>query len=44
MENNANVEKLLYDHDCPLDYKCLAVDCLECLNMHMEQEVPCSNP
>lgn len=29
---------LLYGKDCPVGYKCLANDCMECLNMHADEE------
>lgn len=32
------VAGLLYGKDCPLDYKCLTTDCMECLKMHTDME------
>ena len=29
---------LLYDRKCPFDYQCKAVDCVECVKIHMEKE------
>lgn len=29
---------LLYKQACPLLYKCLASDCMECLEMHADME------
>lgn len=29
---------LLYGKDCPVDYKCLANDCMECLNMYADEK------
>ena len=29
---------LLYGKDCPLGYKCLAMDCMDCLAMYAEME------
>ena len=28
---------LLYDRKCPFDYQCEAMDCMECVKMHMEK-------
>jgi hypothetical protein len=28
---------LLHDKECPVGYKCLATDCMECLKIHMEK-------
>lgn len=30
---------LLHGSTCPVGYKCLAADCVECLEIHMEKEV-----
>lgn len=30
-----DITGLLYDQECPLDYKGLAVDCMECLEIYM---------
>ena len=27
---------LLYGKDCPVGYKCLAMDCVKCLEMHAD--------
>lgn len=32
------VAGLLYGKDCPLGYKCLAMDCMECLEMYADME------
>lgn len=29
---------LLYEQECPVGYKCLAMDCMECLEMHADME------
>lgn len=29
---------LLYGKDCPLGYKCLAMDCMKCLEMYADME------
>lgn len=34
MENNLNVADLLHNKDCPFEYKCKAVDCTECVEIH----------
>ena len=28
---------LLYERKCPFDYRCKAVDCVECAKIHMEK-------
>lgn len=28
---------LLYLQECPVGYNCLALDCIECLHIHMER-------
>lgn len=28
---------LLYGHECPVGYKCLAMDCMECLQIYMDK-------
>jgi hypothetical protein len=30
--------QLLHEHDCPVGYNCLAMDCMECLEMHANME------
>jgi hypothetical protein len=30
---------LLHNHVCPVNGRCMACDCVECLQAHMEQEV-----
>lgn len=30
--------RLLLTGDCPVGYRCLAMDCMECLEMYIEQE------
>ena len=30
--------RLLYGQECPVGYKCLAMDCMECLEMHADME------
>jgi hypothetical protein len=37
MENENNVAGLLLNKDCPFDYKCRAMDCMECMNIYMEE-------
>ena len=37
-QENRGTPGLLYDHDCPFDYKCLAMDCMECMEMHAAME------
>lgn len=29
---------LLYSKDCPVGYKCLAMDCMKCLEMYADME------
>lgn len=29
---------LLHGKECPVGYKCLAPDCIECIQIYMEQE------
>lgn len=33
---NENAQALLHGRECPYGYDCLAVDCLECMEMHEE--------
>lgn len=28
---------MLHNKECPVGYKCLAMDCTECLKIHMEK-------
>ena len=28
---------MLHNKECPVGYKCLATDCVECLKIHMEK-------
>lgn len=28
---------MLHNKECPVGYKCLATDCIECLKIHMEK-------
>lgn len=35
---NPTVAELLYDKECPYDYKCLSMDCMECMKLHMESK------
>ena len=37
-QDNRGVPGLLYDKDCPFGYKCLAVDCMECMEMYAAQQ------
>ncbi len=37
-QDQKGVAGLLYGKDCPLGYKCLAMDCMECLEMHADME------
>ena len=37
-QENRGVAGLLYDHDCPFGYNCLAMDCMECMEMHAAME------
>ena len=32
-----SVARLLYDQECPVGYKCLAMDCMKCLELHAER-------
>lgn len=32
------VAGLLYGKDCPVGYKCLAMDCMKCLEMYADME------
>lgn len=29
--------RLLQSGDCPAGYKCMAMDCLDCIQIHMDQ-------
>lgn len=33
-----DIAGLLCNQECPLDYKCLAVDCMECLKIYMDSK------
>lgn len=33
----AGVARLLYEQECPAGYKCLAMDCMKCLEMYAER-------
>ena len=33
----AGVAKLLETGDCPVGYKCLAMDCIDCLEIYMDR-------
>ena len=32
----SEMQTLLHAHECPFDYQCKAVDCIECVKVHME--------
>lgn len=34
MENNPNVAALLQNQECPFSYQCMAVDCMDCIEIH----------
>ena len=34
---NENAQVLLHGRECPFGYRCLAVDCLECMEINMEK-------
>ena len=38
----AGLARLLYAQECPAGYKCLAMDCLKCLEMYAEKGKPAS--
>lgn len=33
-----NTATILHAGECPHDYECLAMDCMECMKMHQERE------
>ena len=35
---------LLYEQDCPVGHKCLATDCMECLEMYADMEGETNGP
>ena len=35
------IDGLLYDQECPFGYRCLAVDCMECVDLHTDIEGAC---
>lgn len=35
---NEGMAMLLQTGDCPVGYRCLAMDCLKCLQIYMDQE------
>lgn len=37
-QGQEELAKLMHGHTCPLDYRCRASDCVECLQIYMEQE------
>ena len=37
MSNQPTMADLLLNMDCPFGYQCKAVDCMECIEMHMEE-------
>ena len=38
MENEQNTAELFLKEDCPFGYQCEAVDCMECMNIHIDGE------
>lgn len=41
---NQSLAVLLYDRECPFEYKCLSSDCIECIRLHTEgQSVAAQN-
>lgn len=38
MENEKSMEILLHAHECPFNYQCMAVDCVECVKIYTEQQ------
>lgn len=38
MEDKPNVADLLLKKDCPFDYQCKAMDCIECIETRGERE------
>ena len=32
------IDGLLYDQECPFGYCCLAVDCMDCVDLHTGEE------
>lgn len=38
MEDNLTVADLLQKKDCPFDYQCRAMDCMECIEIRREGE------
>ena len=36
--SNQTLVTLLHNRECPFDYQCKAVDCVECVKIHMEKE------
>ena len=43
MNNSESISSLLHNQDCPFDYNCLAMDCLQCAQMQQERSLadPC---
>ena len=37
MESDNSMEILLHAHDCPVNYRCMTNDCVECVKIHLEQ-------
>lgn len=35
---NVELAAFLQSGDCPVDYKCLAMDCMKCIEIYMTQE------
>lgn len=38
MANEPNTAGLLLNKDCPYDYQCKAMDCMECIEIYMEDK------
>ena len=38
MADDMNMAGLLFNKECPFDYQCKALDCMECAEMHREEQ------
>ena len=42
MGDKPRIDGLLYDKDCPFGYNCLAVDCMECIELRVDNGEGCA--